>query len=235
MRKKIYNILAVCAAMFCAVTALSAQSKYYPLDTWPYLYEEFAPGSVTTLQGSVVKYDKMNVTAEGKIHYIQKETIMAADMRMLQVATINDDKYINVDDHFMKVVKETEHGSVLLYNEVDKHEMDKVDIGYGKSSLASTQRVSVSALEDGTSLSTGIVNKGLETLRKDRYDGSKLPMKESRYLYVDGTSVKAYKAAVMEFPGVDKNSVKNYIKQNKTKFNDDDSLAELVEFLHNQK
>ena len=223
--------LLIIAALLAGLSA-SAQS-FKPLETWPYLYEDFTEGGAITFNDDVVKYDRMNINLiDGKLHYIQNGTIMVADLLKIKYVTIEADVYANVMGRLMKVLRETPHGGVLLDRTVNAEEMKKASIGYGKSAVASTQHVSSMALEAPNDFNTGVVGRSLDDFNTDKYSGNELPVKETRYLSVDGYTVRAAKKEVMAFPGIDANALKSYLKAGKVKFNNVEDLASLVEFLH---
>ncbi len=229
------RFLTIALALALAVPA-PAQYGFKPLESWPYLYESFTEGAAVTFRGEAVKYDRMNVNvADGKLHYVRNDDIMVADMGSVRYVTIGQDLFANVQGRLMRVLRETDHGGVLLSTEVDVEELNKVSIGYGKSAIASTQNVSGAALEEAGSFNTGIVGRSLSASDADKYSGSELPLRETRYLVVDGFSVKAFRKDVLGFPSGNPAAVKEYIKKNKVKFNNVDDLASLVEFLHTLK
>jgi len=223
--------LLIIAALLAGLSA-SAQS-FKPLETWPYLYEDFTEGGAITFKDDVVKYDSMNINLiDGKLHYIQNGTIMVADLVKVKYVTIGADVYANIRGRLMKILAETPHGGVLLEKTVNVEELKKSSIGYGKSAVASTQNVSTMALDAINDFNTGVVGKSLDDFAGDKYSGNELPVKETRYLSVDGYAVKANKKEVSAFPGIDGNALKAYLKTNKVKFNNVESLSGLVEFLH---
>ncbi len=208
--------------------------RFKPLDSWPYLYEDFMSGTVLSGKAgneSTFNYDKMNVNVlNGTLHYVEKGTIMQADMRNIYVARIGAETYLNAGGKMMKVLSETEHGAVVLKNEVDLDEMGKANIGYGKSAVASTQNVSLFAVAGGDTN-----KKSLEDVRNSRFSGTELPIRDKIYLVVDGLLIRASKSEVMSWPNADKEAVKAYLKANKVKWRDPSSLSALVEFLYSEK
>jgi len=234
--KTLRTLILSVVALAATGTLCMAQKAFKPLETWPYLYENFTKGGIVNTKGNAVAYDALNINVvDGKLHYVQDGKIMAADMMQVKYATVGDDLYVNQQGKMWKVLKETEHGGVLQFTSVDIDEMQKADIGYGKSSVASTQNASLIALENAESSSYVPINKSLESLDSDKYSGSVLPLLVAKYIMVDGTVTKATKPDILSFPGVDKSAIKSYIKEKKVKFADVESLAALAEFLHEKK
>lgn len=226
--------------IFFAVIALAfasnsfAQERFKPLSTWPYIYEDFQPGKIRLMKGSLINYDQLNINVTtNKIHYIKNNTIMVVDMSSFIAASIGDDVYVNYAGRIYQVVRETENGDVLLDFEFDADEMAKTSIGYGKSSVASTMNVSTSALEGSSAGDAGsLVNKSISTLAKDKMSGDRLPVKEKLYIRVDGRMIRALKGEVLSADGLDKNKMKDYFKANKVDFKSLDDLAKLIEYIH---
>jgi len=223
MFKKI--IPGIMLLMSVALTA-SAQ-QFIPLDSWPYIYEDFLPGVINTGNNQVMEYDQLNINIiDGKVHYVADGVIMQADMANVHVVKIRKDYYLNSFGRMYKVLAETEHGAVLQMKEVDVDEMNKTSIGYGRSAVASTQNVSLTAIAGGD------VNKrSLDEAYGSKYSGKELYLKEKLYLYVNGMLVRATKADVLTYAGARKDETKAFIKENKIKWKNVAKLSVLVEFL----
>lgn len=219
------------AVLLLASLSAAAQGRIRPRETWPYLYEEFQSGAIFTNKEATFNYDQLNVNLlNGKLHYIQSGIIMETDMRNVHVARVGSDTYINAKGRMMRVLAETEHGAVVRNVEVDMDELGKANIGYGKSAVASTQNVSLYALESGE----GLANKSLENILQDKNSGKELPVLEKDYLIVDGFLIRASKSEVSSWPGVGKDAAKAFFKQEKIKWSRTEDLSKVVEFVHTQ-
>lgn len=219
-------------ALFLALLPpVTAQERIRPRETWPYLYEDFLPGAVYTSKESTFHYDQLNVNVlNGKLHYIQGGVIMETDMRNVHVAKVGEDTYINAKGRMMRVLAEAEHGAVLRHEEVDFDEFNKASIGYGKSAVASTQNVALYALDNGD----GMAKKSLDHVLKDKNGGREFPMQGKTWLIVDGYLIRAAKAEVSAWPGVDKQAAKAFFKQEKIKWNRTEDLLKVIGFVHEQ-
>lgn len=231
--KFISKLVAVLAAvMSCAsfgADALNAQS-FKPVSTWPYMYQDFQQGWITTFQGSKIKYGKLNVSVlNGRAHYIDKGVFMEANISSVSLLTIGDDSYVLTSGGLVQVLRNTEHTAVVLSTRLDKDAMNKVSIGYGKSSIASTQNVTLDSITNDMDYS---VNKTMESAVGNKNDGEVLPLSIVKGILYKGMFVPATKADVLAIPGIDKSKVKEYFKSNKVKFSDVESLAALAEFLY---
>lgn len=237
MKRVITIILALCAI---CITGFSQNKKYKPLTSWPFVYEEFQPGRITTYQGAAIEYDKLNISLiNGKPLFIKDGQIMEPDAKTIALLVIGEDSYISADGVLVKVLKNSLKSAVVEKEIVDVEAMNKSDIGYGKSSLASTQNVSASALALESDVSAagvidGFNNKSIESIQNDRHSGETLVTKRSLGIYYKGTFVPATRYDVLNIFGIDKDAVKDFIKKEKIKFNNVDDLAKLVDYLYGE-
>lgn len=225
------TITAVILSLSCLLSLSAGDRGFEPLTTWPYVYEEFRSGTVTNYQGTEIVYDKVNLClVNGRVHYVKDGRIMEADDRSASALRIGDDSYVRISGRFVKVLRRTANGGVVaLSSVVDEEEMSRKDIGYGKSALASTQNVSLTAISGDLPFS---VNKAIDVVDKEKYGGEKLAVRETKGICLNGMFIPASRADVLKIPGLDKAAVKNFIKAEKIKFSDTDDLAKLADFLY---
>ena len=237
MKRTITIILALCAI---CITGFSQNKKYKPLTSWPFVYEDFQPGRITTYQGAAIDYDQLNISLiNGKPLFIKDGKIMEPDSKTIALLVIGEDSYISANGVLLKVLKNTLKSAVVQMEIVDAEAMNKANIGYGKSSLASTQNVSASALSfEFEVVNAGVIdgfnNKGLDTMKQDKESGETLVTKRSIGIYYKGMFVPATRYDVLNIFGIDKEAVKDFIKAEKIKFNKVDDLAKLVDFLYGE-
>lgn len=171
---RIGNITLALLMIWTNVTIGYAQ-KYEPTDKWPYLYADFRNGSIKMSDGAVLQALELNVTLDGKLHYIDEKDarVMAADMLRVSSVSFDDARFLNVLGKMMKVLAENANGTVVCESTVNVDDMAKSDIGYGISSAtASTQKVS-RLTNDASSL----VNLPLSTIMSGRESGVSLPVR----------------------------------------------------------
>lgn len=235
--KKI-SILSAVLLIFCFMAnAQSNGSKdgwahaYEPRETWPFLYEEFREGTTRTRSGDLVSGAMFNITVtDSKLLYIKDDTIMLADMGSVYTVGIGDDVYLNVLGQLYKVVSELDKGIVLMRNALNVDEFNKVKIGYGvSSSTGSADGLQVSL--DGR---FDFVNMSVQQSRHDKDSGPVLPMKETLYLYVGSSLIPATQNTVTTWPGVDRKEARDFIKQEKIKWKQTESLEKVIIFLDSQ-
>jgi len=219
-------------------SASFAQNKYQPKDSWPYIGQEFLPGSVYSLTGQLQAPGNLNICIiDGKLHYVQGSTIMEADMNQVYTAVVGDSEYINRMGRMLKVLAKTDYGYVLEDTYVDMDELNKVDIGYGvSSSTASSRSTSLMGVGlDGLQGINVLERFGREydkiSLQKD--SGSKLPTRTKVYLFTKNVQVPATKRDVLSLSNISKSATSAFLKNNKIKWKDVSDLEKVVEFLYN--
>lgn len=223
--------MALAVTLLLGVQLCFAQD-YGPTRTWPYLYKDFQNGVIRMSGGELVQAAMVNISLDGKVHYVddKEQKVMAADMLKVFTARIGNEVYLNVGGKMMKLEAENENGAVVCETSVNLDELNKSDIGYGiSSSTASTQKLSSLAGD-----SSSLVNLPLNTLMEGRENGEKLPVTRKKFIRVGLNVVPATKSEVMNSPLVDKAAAKAFLKANKIKWNDPASLLAVVDFLSGQ-
>ncbi len=224
--------LLVAAALLLASLQLCFAQKFEPTQTWPYLYRDFQNGLIITNAEDEQVSAGVNITLGGKIHYINEkdQKVMEADILRVSSVRIADDVYVNVGGKMMKLVAVGDDGIVACETALNADELNKSDIGYGISSAtASTMNVNSLASAGST-----FVDMPLNSIMAERDAGEKLPVKRTNYFRVGINVVPATKAAVMNCGLVDKEAAKAFFKSKKIKWNDPESLRDVVNFLSEQ-
>lgn len=225
MNQKFYTLLGLLMAIpaFC--------QTYQPRETWPFVYEEFQPGATRTLDGSLTTDAPFNVSVtDGSLLYINDAgTIMKPDMSRVYTARVGEDVYVNIMGKMYKLLSELDCGLVVMGTEVDSAELEKVNIGYGKSAVASTQNISLIALDGGNG-----ANKSLESFLATKYDGKELPTKENYYLRIGLRMIPATRQEILSLPGMDKKAANAFFKQEKITWKETASLEKVLVFVNEQ-
>lgn len=217
----------LCAA---AALALSARAQgFEPREKWPYIYEDFQAGNIFDGK-QTLPYDQMNVcVTDGHLHYVKDGIIMESPMYNVQVVKVGSDVFVNAGGRLMRLIVETEHGAVVRSVMLDTEELSKSSIGYGKSSVASTQNVSLMSLA-GTNMNT----KSLISVQDEKMSGVRLPLRKQYYIVVGQIAIRAVKSEVVSYPGCDPDAVKAFLKAEKIRWTKPDDLARLAEFMYTQ-
>ena len=203
--------------------------SFVPMDSWPFIYEEFVPGATLTIDGSILSEASFNVSvADGSLLYIGDDgIIMKPDMSRVYAARMGEDVFVNVMGKMYRILSELDLGLVLESVSINYDELGKVNIGYGVSShTASTQNLSI--IMDGRFDSD---KKSVAELALSKKRGKDLPLDHELYVYVRKHLVHATKSSVMNYQGIDKDEASAFFKAEKIKFKDLQSLEKVVVFL----
>ncbi len=218
--------------LLCVLPALPGRAQTFePRDSWPFLYEEFLSGATRTMDGSLTTDARFNVSViDGSLLYIgNDDIIMKPDMTRVYTARLGNDVYVNIMGRMYQLLSELDCGLVVLGREVDRDELNKVSIGYGKSAVASTQSVSLIAIDGGNG-----ANKSLESFNTTKYNGKVLPVKETYYLRVGMRLIPATRQELLNLPGIDKKAATAFFKQEKIKWRETASLEKVLVFVNEQ-
>lgn len=94
--------------------SVARAQNYEPMDTWPYLVQDFVKGDIRMTNGNVLKSKEVNFNIiDGKLHYIENGVIMSAEMVQVSSVVTESATYLNVWGRMMKVVASDEKGYVL--------------------------------------------------------------------------------------------------------------------------
>lgn len=205
-------------------------SAYEPTTTWPYYFDEFQSGHITTYQAAPIEYDKLNINlVNGRVHYVKDGVIMEVAPATVALLVIGDVSFVNIGGRMNRVLLNTSHSAVVESVSVDVDAMSKTDIGYGKSSLASAQNVSATALSAMVEFS---LNRSIDEVSRGKESGDRLELKRIPGLVYKGVFVPASRNEILAIPGIDKDKVKAYLKNEKIKFRATEDLARLLDYLY---
>ncbi len=223
-----WRAVAVVMCMMIGVQASAIEEKYTPTTAWPYLYEEFQEGVVTTFRGEVINHNQLNVDLmRGKAHFVQNDVLMELDLRAVAKVSIGEDEFIPVSGSLVQVIGRAEHGVTALSITVNLEAMNRSEVGYGgTSSLTNTQKVSANAIAGGTGSSE---YRSLSEMAKQ--EGKPLVLKKVRGLVYNGAFIPASKYDIMNIVGIDKDAVKKFMKDKKIRLSDDENLLMLADYI----
>ena len=150
---------------------------------------------------------------------------MAADMRQVQIVRIGEDIYVNRLGKIKRCLSEEEGGNyLLLYTEVNLDKLAKTEIGYGISSAtASSQKLS--------GLFGAQVNLDLSTAISQAMEGPVLPLTLTYTFLLGSKEVPCDKSSFLALPGIDKADAKAFLKEEKIKWQDTESLAKVLRYI----
>ncbi|MBQ9462753.1 MAG: hypothetical protein IJU68_03755 [Bacteroidales bacterium] len=216
----------------CAFTALSvwAQSYSSPTTTWPYQYADFTEGEIL-MQNGAKKTATLNVClVHSTLHYIEKDFIKELPSSGVFSARIGEDYFINAAGRLMKILAQDDNGYVAEATEIDIAKLNSTEAAYGSSSTT-LGTMALSSLEGiGATNSNSSLNH--MELKNSKEDGKTLPLIQKKYLFVNGKCIYATKKDVSAV--VDAAAFKSFLKENKVKWNNPQSLLGVVDFIAKQ-
>jgi len=204
---------------------LNAQT-YEPTTKWPYLYSDFKVGTVvfkdngkTTTQlnihllGSVLHYEK-----DGLIYHVDNNKIAGIE--------IGGDNFIPIDGKLVKIVGKLGEDCLAILTLGDFDALVSSTGAYGMSSTTSAVN-KLSSIEIG-----GLSNLNHRQLVLEKQEGRTLPLKTEYFFVIDGKVVKASKADVeKQIPTSKMADYKKFVKENKIKWKNEESLLLLLGFI----
>lgn len=220
--KRLTTILACALLSFAA-----AAQSYSPTTTWPYMYPDFTEGEILAQDGSR-KAALLNVSlVHSTLHFIDKEFIKEVPSGTVFSVRIGSDYYINAGGRLMKILAQNDNGYVAESTEIDIVKLNSTDAAYGSSSTT-LGTMALSSLE-GIGATNSSTNINHMELKNGKEDGKTLPLIQKKYLFVKGNIVYAAKKDVSEVS--DPAELKAFLKANKIKWNNPQSLLTVVDFL----
>lgn len=225
MEKNFFLISLPILLMF--YTQLSGQngSNYEPTTKWPYLYSEFMSGTVVFTNGLEVKKDLNIHLLYSNIHYLDGDKIIQANANDIAKVMIGDDVFLPMKDlSFAKLVKTDNDYSILLVVKGDIDALFTSKGAYGtNTTTASTNNLS--SLQLG-----GLSNMNHRQLTLEKEMGQVFPVKQEWYFIYDRNELVAKSKEVMKTVS-DQKSFKNFLKEEKLKWNNIEDLNKIMEYL----
>ena len=213
------------AFCLCVFTALHGQEC---TTVWPYLYPDFTEGAINRTSGKTVNY-KLNVhVKESKLHFLSGNLVNEAHLTDVSSVRIGEDVYIPVNKQLMRVVaKDGDNAYVLELKIADLSTLSETGGAYGTSSSTSATN-KLSSIETDSQ-----INHNHMLLKASRNNGENLNLESTFYFFIDGELIPASTRAVDKkiAPG-NKDSWKQFKKENKLKWNQEESLEKILRFLN---
>ena len=201
--------------------------RYVPNTKWPYLYEDFQKGTIY-MEGNKKSEAELNVHLLGNVlHYIKPDgKIYHSDDRNIIRVEIGSDAYIYSDRQLVQIVANEGTNLLLKLKKADFDAMEAGSGAYGAS-------LNSSAARDLSSLDLGGLNTPeLGKMLQEKKDGRDIPIVENYYFVINDTRIDATKREVEKFVGLERaGDLKKFLKENKIKWKNTESLKQLLKFL----
>ena len=219
----VFGLLLLCVAAHA--------QKFQPNTRWPYLYENFMPGTIYFKDNTKSSAD-MNIHLQGNVlHYTDKEGhILESNVNQVTRVEIDGDAYVCIGTRLMRIVDAagpTDKLTLLLcLVRGDFDAMREKGGAYG-SSLNSAAARDLSSLDLG-GLDSPLVGK----LLQEKKDGRDIPLVTEYYFYHNGQLLDANKHESDKLAGAERTDEwKQFVKTNKIKWKREVSLRQVLHFL----
>ncbi len=211
--------------LFISFLSISVYSQDC-LTTWPYIYPEFQDGTIYMSGGQKINH-KMNVhVLYGRLHYIDGAIIKEALSNDIIYIEIANDRYMFVNGDIMKIVGNREKGFVATHVTADLQRLNETGGAYGTSSTSSATRKLTSVDIPGA-------NRNHMELREGKNAGASLDLIYKYYIVTNGSVYEATKKGIeSQLSPERKAEFKTFLKANKIRWKDPQSLLKLLDFLN---
>ena len=193
---------------------------------WPYLYNDFTEGAVNKTSGKTINY-KLNVhVKESKLHFLSGNLVNEAYLTDVASVRIGDDVYIPVNQKLMRMIAQDGEDYVLELKVANLSNINETGGAYGTSSSTSATN-KLSSIETDSQ-----INQNHMLLKASRNNGESLELESTYYFLINGELIEATARIVdKKIAPKDKALWKQFKKENKLRWNQDESLKKILLFL----
>ena len=222
MKRYIITVL----AFMLSLAGLSAQGSE-PTTTWPYLYSDFQSGELKKLTGAPIQ-GMFNIhVLESRLHFIEAGMIKEVKPTEILSVKAGEDTFASVSGKMMKVLAKSDYGFVAEEVVVDVAKLNATGGAYGSSSNS----IATQALSSLEGIGGTRTNMNHMELKNAKDEGTVLPVIVKKYLVFPGYVVYATKNDVTRLVGIDKDELNIFLKENKIKWKDEQSLLKVLDFV----
>lgn len=215
------------AILLFAIGQFADGQSFSPTTTWPYAYNDFVDGEVQMAVGKN-KTGKYNICLDGnKLHFIEGDLVKEAKSSDVIAVKIGQDFYTNVGGQLLKVVAKSDKALVVEDKEIDFAALNATGGAYGSSSNS----VGTMALSSAEGIGGSRTNMNHMELKNNKDGGKILTLIQKYYIVFGQHRVYAAKKDVMDCDGVDKAVLSAFLKENKIKWKDPQSIVLVGDFL----
>ena len=221
MKRLLFIISLVCLPLL-------AKAQYEPNTRWPYIYENFTEGTAYSSDNTKSTL-QMNIHLAGNVlHYIGKDDkIYRAEDNKITRVEIGGDAYLFINHQLMQLIGSHGNNVLLKLQDADFSRMQSAGVGaYGSdaNTLATSQK---SSLDLG-----GLNTPELAKMLLEKEDGAIIPLVTRYYFIIGDKRIEASKGAVEKLIGeAREKDFKAFVKTNKIKWKNEESLMKILEYL----
>lgn len=211
-----------------AVTVMASAQKYEPNTKWPYLYQDFTTGTIYFEGNQKNSNRELNIHLLGnKLHYIGEDgRIYQSDDQKVTRVEIGADAYIFSNHKLVRIAAVEGTSLLVMLTKANFDALQQSSGAYGASLNSSASR-DLSSLDLG-----GLDKPELGKMLQEKQDGRIIPTTQQYLFIIGGQQIEATKKSVEKFVGNAKaDALKQFLKENKTKWKNEESLAQLLKFL----
>ena len=212
MKRLLFIISLVCLPLL-------VKAQYEPNTRWPYIYENFTEGTAYSSDNTKSTL-QMNIHLAGNVlHYIGKDDKIYRE--------IGGDAYLFINHQLMQLIGSHGNNVLLKLQDADFSRMQSAGVGaYGAdaNTLATSQK---SSLDLG-----GLNTPELAKMLLEKEDGAIIPLVTRYYFIIGDKRIEASKGAVEKLIGeAREKDFKAFVKTNKLKWKNEESLMKILEYL----
>ena len=221
MKRLLFIISLVCLPLL-------AKAQYEPNTRWPYIYENFTEGTAYSSDNTKSTL-QMNIHLAGNVlNYIGKDDkIYRAEDNKITRVEIGGDAYLFINHQLMQLIGSHGNNVLLKLQDADFSRMQSAGVGaYGSdaNTLATSQK---SSLDLG-----GLNTPELAKMLLEKEDGAIIPLVTRYYFIIGDKRIEASKGAVEKLIGeAREKDFKAFVKTNKIKWKNEESLMKILEYL----
>lgn len=210
---------------------LACAQGYAPTTKWPYLYDEFQPGTVFFSDGQASRQQMVNIhLLHCTLHYLEGDKIKQSDARGIETIVIAADTFLYHEGELVRLLKRNGQASLIKQVAIDMDALNKGQTGaYG-------METSSSAVSQLTSFEVnGVANLNHTQMKLEKAEGKELTLDETYYLVRKDRSIRASRKEIEKsLPESERERFKAFIKEHKIKWKEENSLIKLLDFFAEQ-
>lgn len=200
---------------------------FEPNTKWPYIYEEFTDGTIY-FANQTKSQAKFNIHLWGNVlHYVNTDgKIYESKEKNVARIEIGGDAYLPIEGKLVQIIANKGNNLVVKFVKGNFNALNQGNGAYGATTNSAATK-SLSSLDLG-----GLNCPELGKMLQEKNDGAYIPLMTEYFFYIDGKRINADKKGVEDFIGADrKQELKDFIKANKIKWKNEDSLKLLLDFV----
>lgn len=215
--------------MFALFSTLLCSAQYVPTTQWPYLFENFTQGTIYYSNGTKGKAILNLHLLNGDLHFLQGNNILKTNGTDVVRVEIGDQSFLYVNNQLMEIIDHNGNNVLLKSVLADFDALLSSTGAYGADANTHSRR-DLSSL--GISIGgVDITDHGL--MQQNKKEGKELNEKVSYYLIINNQTFEANKKEVQKNMPADKTAAwKKFLKENKIKWKDEESLSKVLHFFN---